>query len=305
VSQLTPYTSGFTWWVKNISALNNLAKELSVNVRSIPGSYGAGAISCFQLMPINWQIHGGGDYRNTYLAADHSAKYLLGAGYKTSPTKAFYSYNHSNAYVGMVVRASRIWSGQFAGVTVSTASADDLTPTLSEMATLFLEFWAARATGKTTVAHDPNAQPNLSGFVDPYPGSYYCGNPYGKKYATGTHWGIDMCKGVYPYKMDWVYASHSGTVIYAGNLSRFNSLAAKWWVSGITVAIEAQTADGISVFTLYGHGLPGTLKVSKGQTVTAGQKLFMSDNTGYSNGHHLHFGMKIDGKWVNPKGYIR
>jgi murein DD-endopeptidase MepM/ murein hydrolase activator NlpD len=54
-------------------------------------------------------------------------------------------------------------------------------------------------------------------------------------------------------------------------------------------------ADG--TFGYYGHLKPGGVFVREGQSVTAGQPLAISGNTGYSRGPHLHFEVRtaVDG----------
>jgi len=85
------------------------------------------------------------------------------------------------------------------------------------------------------------------------------------------------------------------------------------WISGIVVAIECNppVTDPTPICTLYGHGAEGTLKVDKGDSVRAGDWLFMAGNTGYSFGVHLDFQIRVGGgcpynnQAVDPMHYIR
>lgn len=54
--------------------------------------------------------------------------------------------------------------------------------------------------------------------------------------------------------------------------------------------------------TLYGH-LSG-FNVSDGQTVGRGQVIGFEGSTGNSSGPHLHFGVMLNGSWVNPCAYL-
>jgi len=54
--------------------------------------------------------------------------------------------------------------------------------------------------------------------------------------------------------------------------------------------------------TLYGH-LSG-FNVSDGQTVQRGDVIGFEGSTGNSSGPHLHFGVMLNGSWVNPCAYL-
>ncbi len=85
-----------------------------------------------------------------------------------------------------------------------------------------------------------------------------------------------------------VKAAAAGIVSYAG------------WLTGYGNVVIIY--HGSDVSTLYAH-----LKryvVRKGQTVKQGQVIAYSDNTGWSTGPHLHFGVYIGDKPVNPLKYL-
>ncbi|MGQ9851051.1 MAG: peptidoglycan DD-metalloendopeptidase family protein [Aggregatilineaceae bacterium] len=85
-----------------------------------------------------------------------------------------------------------------------------------------------------------------------------------------------------------VFAAGGGTVIFSGMST---------WGYGYTVVI----AHG-STLSLYGH-LNGAF-VSCGQTVTAGQNIAVTGNSGRSSGPHLHFEIRgPGGAPVNPWNY--
>lgn len=68
--------------------------------------------------------------------------------------------------------------------------------------------------------------------------------------------------------------------------------------NGVGVRINHQ--NGIK--TVYLHFIPGSVAVQIGQSVKAGQVIGKMDNTGRSTGNHLHFGVQVNGEWVNPCG---
>lgn len=84
-----------------------------------------------------------------------------------------------------------------------------------------------------------------------------------------------------------IYASHDGIVAHA-TIDQYG---------GKYIKLEQGNWG-----TIYGH-----LKefcVSEHQFVEAGQLIGYSDNTGFSTGSHLHWGLKLDGKWINPLPYL-
>jgi murein DD-endopeptidase MepM/ murein hydrolase activator NlpD len=104
------------------------------------------------------------------------------------------------------------------------------------------------------------------------------------KGASTYHKGIDWATPT----GTTVYASNAGTVSFAG------------WASGYGYAVFIEHADGKQ--TRYGH--LSKVLVSAGQTVSQGQKIALSGNTGVSTGPHVHFEIRINGTAVNPLKYL-
>ena len=59
---------------------------------------------------------------------------------------------------------------------------------------------------------------------------------------------------------------------------------------------------GDGLYTVYMHA--SSLCVSSGQEVTKGQVIAKVGTTGRSTGNHLHFGVRLNGEYVSPWGYI-
>ena len=104
------------------------------------------------------------------------------------------------------------------------------------------------------------------------------------KGASTYHKGVDWATPVGTA----VVASSSGVVTRAG------------WGSGYGYCIYIRHSDGRE--TRYGH--LSKVLVSTGQTVSQGQKIALSGNTGVSTGPHLHFEILIGGVQVNPLNYL-
>ena len=104
------------------------------------------------------------------------------------------------------------------------------------------------------------------------------------KGASTYHKGVDWSTPVGTA----VYASSGGVVTRAG------------WASGYGYVVYIDHQDGRQ--TRYGH--LSKVLVSAGQSVSQGQKIALSGNTGVSTGPHLHFEILINGTFVNPLKYV-
>ena len=139
---------------------------------------------------------------------------------------------------------------------------------------------------------DSDVVPSEGGFVSPLPGSWqdkvtsefgYRQNPTGA--GSEGHTGMDMAV---PLGTD-VRAVKDGKVLFV----RFKQTG-----YGYQVAID----HGGGLVTLYGHC--SEILVTEGQTVTAGQVIAKSGNTGRSTGPHLHLEVIQDGVPQNPRSYL-
>jgi murein DD-endopeptidase MepM/ murein hydrolase activator NlpD len=95
----------------------------------------------------------------------------------------------------------------------------------------------------------------------------------------GQHLGTDYRAAI----GDKVPATNAGKVVFAGDL----------FYTGYTVIID----HGLDIFTVYGH-LSQTL-VEAGQMVERGQLIALSGNTGRTSGPHLHWGVKVQGQYID------
>ncbi len=73
---------------------------------------------------------------------------------------------------------------------------------------------------------------------------------------------------------------------------------------GVTVYIE-HVVDGRTVFSRYAHMQYGSLMVSEGQQVSAGQKVGLVGNTGRSFGAHLHLEITAENEKVDPVAWLQ
>lgn len=98
------------------------------------------------------------------------------------------------------------------------------------------------------------------------------------------HNGIDMAApGGSP-----ILAAYDGTVVAAAYSSSMGNY------------IMIDHGDGL--YTIYMHA--SALYVSKGAEVSKGAKIAAVGSTGRSTGNHLHFGVRLNGSYVNPRNYL-
>jgi murein DD-endopeptidase MepM/ murein hydrolase activator NlpD len=100
--------------------------------------------------------------------------------------------------------------------------------------------------------------------------------------CSTNHQGVDFAPG-YGTKVSAAIAGTVTLVGYDGEL-------------GYTVIIS----DGKHIETVYGHMIPGSATVSVGDVVKLGQKIGKVGDSGVSTGPHLHFGLKWDGRFIDP-----
>lgn len=85
-----------------------------------------------------------------------------------------------------------------------------------------------------------------------------------------------------------IVASNAGTVIKAGWNNSY----------GYMVMID----HGGGIVTLYAHN--SSLLVKQGDVVYKGQAISKSGSTGNSTGPHLHFEVRVNGQYVDPRNYV-
>ncbi len=105
----------------------------------------------------------------------------------------------------------------------------------------------------------------------------------GKKQSQ--HYGADLGGDI----GDAIVAANDGEVV----------LVRDCFASGNTVLIH----HGGRLFSAYFH--LSAFAVKEGEHVTQGQALGLVGKTGRVTGPHLHFGIKLDGRWVNPESLLR
>ena len=119
-------------------------------------------------------------------------------------------------------------------------------------------------------------------FIKPISGGTLTSN-FGQRWGR-SHEGVDWACSV----GTTIGASSAGTVTQAG------------WMNGYGYCVTISHANGMS--TRYGH--MSKISVSVGQSVSQGETIGYSGNTGRSTGPHLHFEIRVNGTAVNPLNYL-
>lgn len=134
-----------------------------------------------------------------------------------------------------------------------------------------------------------NSTVSASGFLWPVPasGRITCGFGYRNSPTSGAstyHKGIDIGAS----SGSNIVAAKAGTVVTAS----YNVAAGNY--------IMISHGDGI--YTVYMHC--SKLLVSVGDSVGRGDVIALVGSTGVSTGPHLHFGISINGSYVDPQNYV-
>lgn len=132
-----------------------------------------------------------------------------------------------------------------------------------------------------------------SGFRNPLDIPIVVTSPFGMRYhpvlgVMKGHSGTDMAAGC-------------GTVIRAVASGYVNAVSSDV-SAGNYVDVNHGIVGGNSVITEYLH--MQAQYVSPGQYVNAGDALGEVGSTGYATGCHLHFGVRQNGSYVDPMGYL-
>ena len=102
----------------------------------------------------------------------------------------------------------------------------------------------------------------------------------GKKVDEQTHLGVDLASLAHSP----IQAANHGRVLFAGRNG----------IYGLTIALD----HGQGLFTIYGH--LSKIEVSLEQEVKKGDVIGLTGQTGLAGGDHLHYGVFVNGIFVNP-----
>lgn len=130
---------------------------------------------------------------------------------------------------------------------------------------------------------------SAKGFIWPAPACRLITTYFGGAYSG--HRGLDFTKYGGNSTGALIVASRAGVVEYVNN-------------SNVSFGCQVLVDHGDGYKTRYAHMIWGSICVSAGQRVEAGQTLGLVGNTGNSSGPHLHFELTYRGVLQNPLPYI-
>lgn len=116
-------------------------------------------------------------------------------------------------------------------------------------------------------------------------------NKITKQYESNFHNGIDITGG------NEIVSFLSGIVTSTKNNVEGYSEKYK---TGNYVTIN----HGNNLYSSYYHLKKDSVCVKKGDYIEKGTKIGLMGSTGHATGKHLHFGIKKDSKWVDPKDFL-
>ena len=191
----------------------------------------------------------------------------------------------------------------YAAAALAAAQTARVIPFVGDMVSTRITAWVLGAKEDHVVEVAPLPPPGppievTSVPVTPMPGNPECGKPYTypvdgaitsrfgwrtspfPPFASEFHAGVDFSA---PSGTP-VYSTLCGTVTFAGWSDLYG-----WQVS---------VTNG-NITTLYGHN--SEIFVAEGAWMEVGQLLASSGSTGRSTAPHVHYGISIDGQWVDPE----
>jgi len=140
---------------------------------------------------------------------------------------------------------------------------------------------AAKASGGPAMNYDGGK------FLWPVPNSHRITSYFGEmEDRSVSHNGLDIGAATSGVIGDKIVAAYDGVV----TIATYSTSAGNWiWIN-----------HGDGLYTVYMH--TSQMLVAVGAKVTKGQVIALMGNTGNSTGAHLHFGVRVDGVFVNPLG---
>ncbi len=126
-------------------------------------------------------------------------------------------------------------------------------------------------------------KPFISPLTSPITSLYGIRRIYNNQ-KNGQHLGVDFRASI----GEKVPSTNRGKVVFAGDL----------FYTGYTVIVD----HGLDIFSVYGH-LSSTL-VRTGDIIERGDIVGLSGNTGRSSGPHLHWGVKVQGQYIDGMALV-